>query len=157
MKNTTLCFVLRNDKILLGLKKIGEVGEGKYNGFGGRVNEGERIDAAAVRELEEETGLIAKIQDLENVGTIEYTFPEHESYKSQKVHIYLIKKWLGTPRESQEMTCEWFKIRDIPYDKMWDDDKLWLPQVLKGEKLEADFIFGEGEKIEKHTIRELKN
>jgi hypothetical protein len=29
------------------------------------------------------------------------------------------------------MKPEWFDIEKIPYDKMWDDDIIWLPRVLK--------------------------
>lgn len=43
-------------RILLGLKKRG-FGAGKWNGFGGKVEKGETIEAAALRELEEESGL----------------------------------------------------------------------------------------------------
>ncbi|KAG4070235.1 hypothetical protein HA402_003925 [Bradysia odoriphaga] len=54
----TLVFVFDDDKqrLLLGLKKRG-FGLGKYNGFGGKVEENESIDDAALRELNEECGL----------------------------------------------------------------------------------------------------
>jgi hypothetical protein len=29
------------------------------------------------------------------------------------------------------MKPEWFNIKNIPYDKMWEDDKIWLPEILK--------------------------
>jgi hypothetical protein len=25
----------------------------------------------------------------------------------------------------------WFLLNEIPYDKMWEDDKIWLKEVLK--------------------------
>lgn len=43
-------------RILLGRKKRG-VGEGFFNGFGGKVERGETIFEAAARELEEEAGI----------------------------------------------------------------------------------------------------
>jgi len=46
---------------------------------------------------------------------------------------------------------------EIPYEQMWDGDKIWLPHILKGEKIEADFIFNTDEKIEKHNIQTLIN
>ena len=39
---------------------------------------------------------------------------------------------------------------------MWDDDKLWLPHILNNEKIEANFIFKEGDKIEKYDIKVIE-
>ena len=55
----TLVFVSRDGQVLLGLKKRG-FGEGLWNGFGGKVNEGETILEGAIRELNEEA-LLGKI------------------------------------------------------------------------------------------------
>ena len=50
-KALTLLFVRNNfNEILLGLKKRG-FGEGKWNGFGGKVNPTETITDAAIRYL----------------------------------------------------------------------------------------------------------
>ncbi|CAN0403706.1 unnamed protein product, partial [Ectocarpus sp. 8 AP-2014] len=46
------------NEILLGMKKRG-FGEGKWNGFGGKVESGESVEEAAKRELMEEAGLTA--------------------------------------------------------------------------------------------------
>lgn len=42
----------------VGQKRRG-FGEGLYNGFGGKVEKGEHVIEAAVRELQEECGLVA--------------------------------------------------------------------------------------------------
>jgi 8-oxo-dGTP pyrophosphatase MutT (NUDIX family) len=54
MKQTTNCFFL-NDRgeVLLAMKKRG-FGAGKWNGVGGKVQEGEDIVVAALREIKEE-------------------------------------------------------------------------------------------------------
>lgn len=52
-KLCTLVLPNRGRQYLLGLKKRG-FGEGKYNGFGGKVEQGETIRQAAIRELQEE-------------------------------------------------------------------------------------------------------
>ena len=50
----------------------------------------------------------------------------------------------------------WFSVTDIPYVEMWEDDKFWLPQVIKGHVVDAWFIFA-GESVLDHkvTIREV--
>lgn len=47
-KVLTLAFVRESTRILLGLKKRG-FGQGLWNGFGGKVQPGETIEAGAVR------------------------------------------------------------------------------------------------------------
>jgi 8-oxo-dGTP diphosphatase/2-hydroxy-dATP diphosphatase len=43
-----LVLVLKKSEILLGLKKRG-FGEGKWNGFGGKIESGESVIQAAIR------------------------------------------------------------------------------------------------------------
>jgi len=35
----------------------------------------------------------------------------------------------------------WFRIEEVPYHEMWEDDKYWLPAVLRGEKVYGRFFF----------------
>ncbi len=52
-KLLTLCIVHQHPRVLLGMKKRG-FGIGHWNGFGGKVEEGESIEEAAKREVKEE-------------------------------------------------------------------------------------------------------
>lgn len=38
-------------------------------------------------------------------------------------------------------------------EQMWPDDKFWLPKVLSGKKIKADFVFKKGEIISSHNIQ----
>ena len=49
MKVTTLVVVHDDEKILLGYKKRG-FGAGRWNGFGGKLNDGETLEQAAHRD-----------------------------------------------------------------------------------------------------------
>ncbi len=51
------------------MKKRG-FGEGRWNGFGGKVNEGEGVEEAAKRELEEEVGVI--VNEIEHMGVLDF-------------------------------------------------------------------------------------
>lgn len=31
------------------------------------------------------------------------------------------------------MRPQWFAFTDVPYDQMWEDDKIWLPMLLNGQ------------------------
>lgn len=149
---TTLCLLKRNDEILLAMKKRG-FGEGKYNGVGGKINDGETPELAMIRETQEEIS-VTPIK-YENVGFIEFD----EYYKGDKMrvafYLYMCSEWEGNPSETEEMRPKWFKIRDIPYDKMFPDDKYWLPLILEGKKIRAYFEFDEKWNILSQEIKDL--
>jgi len=151
MRQTTLCLLIRENEILLAMKKRG-FGVGRWNGTGGKFDpeKDKTIIDAAIRETKEEIGV--EVKRPEKVGFFHFRFP-HKPEWDQDVSLFLAKEWEGEPKESEEMMPKWFKFSEIPYDKMWDDDTHWLPHVLKGEKLEADFIFKEGDIIDKHIIK----
>ncbi len=123
----------------MGLKKAG-FGVGKLAGFGGGVEPGETIRAAAARELDEEAELKVDEQDIEYMGHVDFVFPAKPSW-NQKVYIFLAKTWLGTPTESDEMRPSWFEVSQLPLEQMWQDAALWLPQVLGGHRLFKRFVF----------------
>ncbi len=159
MQLTTLCLFVKEDKILLAIKKRSlsgfSVAIGKWNGVGGKVDTGETIEAAAVREISEEIGVKTVEQNLEKVGCIDFHFKDKPDW-DQKMHIFLVKNWDGEPQESEEMRPQWFDVKDIPFDAMWADDKHWLPAVLAGKKVEGKFYFiNEGANIDGFDVREI--
>ena len=148
MRQATLCLLIKDGEVLLALKKRG-FGVGRWNGAGGKVGDRESILDAAIRETKEEIGV--EIKNPEKFGLFHFTFP-HKPEWDQDVTLFVAKEWDGRPTESEEMMPAWFSFDDIPYDRMWADDKHWLPHVLKGEKLEASFVFSEGDKVEDYKI-----
>jgi 8-oxo-dGTP diphosphatase len=143
MRKATLVILLKDhpvSEVLLGYKKIG-FGQGKYTGFGGKVEPGEGVMAAALREFAEETGItIPDPETLEFAALLQFRFPRKRSW-SQEVYVFTVCSWVGHPRESNEMIPQWFPVEAIPYDQMWDDGHHWLPLVLSGEKFQAHFRF----------------
>jgi 8-oxo-dGTP diphosphatase / 2-hydroxy-dATP diphosphatase len=128
--------VFNEDKVLLGMKKRG-FGEGRWNGFGGKVEDGESIEEAARRELNEEIGIEAA--HIENRGVLTFSFQEND--KILEVHIFAVKEYKGDPTETDEMRPQWFGFDEIPYGEMWPDDEYWLPILLDGKKFQGSFLF----------------
>jgi 8-oxo-dGTP diphosphatase len=143
MQKATLVLPIKGDpvsEVLLGYKKIG-FGQGKYTGFGGKVEPGESVVEAALREFAEETGIvISDPQTLEYAALLQFRFPRKRSW-SQDVSVFTLRTWEGQARESNEMIPQWFRLEEIPYRQMWEDARHWLPLVLLGEKFGAKFRF----------------
>jgi len=140
--DSTLCLPVRGDppaEVLLGFKKAG-FGAGKVTGFGGKVEPGETVVAAALRELAEEAGLSAAEDDLRPAGRLTFSFPARPSW-SQVVHVFVVTAWDGTPVESTEMRPAWFRVDALPFAQMWQDAPHWLPRILAGERLDSTFVF----------------
>jgi len=134
------------------MKKRG-FGADKWNGPGGKLDykKGDKtILDAAVRETKEEIGI--KPTNVQELGVLSFYFPHNKEW-DQDVYLYMVKEWEGELRESKEMLPKWFDIKDLPFENMWDDDKYWLPEVLKGKKIKkASFVFEENGRVREHKI-----
>lgn len=149
-KVLTLCIVHQHPRILLGLKKRG-FGAGRWNGFGGKVEPGETIEAAARREVKEEAGI--EVRDVSKVGHIEFTFEGDPVILD--VHIFRATDFFGEPQESEEMKPAWFSLDNIPFENMWPDDRHWLPLFLAGKKFRGTFLFRGHDTILHHELLEI--
>jgi 8-oxo-dGTP diphosphatase / 2-hydroxy-dATP diphosphatase len=150
-KLLTLCLTLNGDKILLGMKKRGW-GEGRWNGFGGKLEGEETLIEGAKREMLEESGLI--VEELEEVGSIEFDFLDNNKFLD--VHFFNILKYKGELVESEEMKPEWFNVEDIPFNKMWPDDQLWMPLFLEKKKFSGRILFRNVYEIISDDIKIIK-
>ena len=149
-KILTLCFIYQHPKVLLGMKKRG-FGQGRWNGFGGKVRDGETIEEATKREMKEEAGIIPG--DIERFGIIEFEFQGNPEIL--EVHFYKANNFTGKPKESEEMKPIWFNIKEIPFHQMWPDDKYWFPLFLEGKKFRGKFLFDNSDKILQYELEEI--
>jgi len=149
-KLLTLCIIHQHSRILLGMKKRG-FGAGRWNGFGGKVEEKEKIEEATKRELLEEAGIT--VQEIEHIGIIEFSWNGKPDIL--EVHIFKANNFSGEPQESEEMRPQWFHIDKIPFNEMWPDDKYWMPLFLMGKKFRGTFIFDESDNILDYQLKEI--
>lgn len=149
-KLLTLCLAYEHPRILLGMKKRG-FGQGRWNGFGGKVEPGETIENAARRELLEESGLTAG--EMEHRGILNFEFKGDPV--AMEVHVFHVKNYTGEPNETEEMRPAWFDVSAIPLDKMWPDDKHWLPLFVEGKRFEGRFVFEDMDNIIHKELVEL--
>jgi 8-oxo-dGTP diphosphatase / 2-hydroxy-dATP diphosphatase len=146
----TLVIVHQNDRVLLGMKKRG-FGAGKINGFGGKLEPGESLIECAVRELKEESGLIA--EDTEEAGRLVFKFNGYPEIMD--VHIFKVRRFSGLPCETAEMAPAWYNIKEIPFGQMWPDDKFWFPYFLAGKNFKGYFLYSANNEIMNKEVYEL--
>ncbi|MCO5192785.1 MAG: 8-oxo-dGTP diphosphatase [Anaerolineae bacterium] len=153
LRQATELFLLDgNGRILLGEKKSG-MGRGKVLGIGGKVEPGETVAQAAIREMIEETTVVVAATDLQPAANISFRFPHQQNW-SMQVHFFLAHRWSGKPVETDEIKPVWFAQDALPLHRMWDDTRYWLPLVLNDERfLHAEFIYSaDNQTVEQHTL-----
>jgi 8-oxo-dGTP diphosphatase len=145
----TLMFVVRRSqgRVLLIRKKRG-LGAGKINAPGGRIEPGETPLQGANRELQEEVGVTAV--GVRKRGELSFVFVDGYSLH---VHVFRADDCVGRPCETPEAIPRWTDVAAIPYDEMWEDDRLWLPLLLSDRCFNGRFIF-DGERMLDHWLEE---
>ena len=126
----SLNYFINADGEILLQKKARGLGEGKWNGVGGKAEPGEDILAAAKREIREEAGVTVK--NLEPIAYLEYIWPPEHEQKNWAVHVFLVRAWEGELVDGGEGELKWFKRENFPRPQMWDDDQYWLADALNG-------------------------
>lgn len=134
-QRATLCFVVRDDEVLLIKKKRG-LGKGKINGPGGRIDPGETPLQCAIREVEEE--LCVTPVDISFCGRLNFQFVDGLALRC---HVFRADDCRGTVRETDEAVPMWTAVEQIPFEKMWQDDRLWIPLMLDRTRFEGRFLF----------------
>ncbi len=138
--HAVLLFVIQGEKILLIEKKRG-LGAGKINGPGGKIEPGETPLAATIRETQEE--LVITPHAPRKLGELHFSMSDHPDIRC---HVYRSDDFTGTPTETDEAVPVWMRVSEIPYDRMWEDDRHWLPLVLEDRGFLGRFVF-EGERM----------
>jgi len=141
----TLLFIVEPERVLLIRKKRG-LGAGKINAPGGRLEPGETTLQAAVREVEEEIGVTP--ERIEPRGRLRFQFVD--GYKLE-AHVFVAFGHRGTPYETDEAIPLWYPRSALPFEEMWADDRLWVPEVLSGRSIDGCFVF-DGEVMLSHDL-----
>jgi 8-oxo-dGTP diphosphatase len=144
-EDATLLFIVEADRILLIRKKRG-LGAGKITGPGGRIEPGEGVVGAAIRELEEE--VCVTTPNAVRVGELNFQFSDGYALR---VYVLRSEERRGEPRETDEALPIWAPLDAVPYSEIWADDIHWLPLLIAGRSFRGRFKF-DGDRLLDHEL-----
>ncbi len=135
----TLMFLRRENQVLLIHKLTGH-GAGRINGPGGKLDPGETTLQCAIRETAEEVGVtVQEAHCLCEMRFVELDGPQWLGFA------FVSEKFPGAAQATAEADPFWVNIDTIPYERMWPDDRIWLPRILSmplnAPALVANFTF----------------
>lgn len=152
MRNTTLCYILRGDEVLMlhRIKKKNDINQGKWIGIGGKFEPGESPDACLLREAREETGLTLTswrcrgvITFLSDVDEGEYMYLFTADGFTGELAVCDEGELQWVPREFLGALPHWEGDR-IFLDLMWADAPFFLLTLrYRGDTLEEAVLNGE--------------
>lgn len=142
-KEAVVTYIFNNDKVLLIEKKRG-LGAGKINVPGGHIEKNETPYNAAIRETKEEVDL-----DVTNLKLKGYLYFKFTNGLTMKGIVYVTKDYTGVEKETDEAKPFWCNLNEIPYNNMWEDDIVWIPEVINGRFFRGYFEFDEDTMIKR--------
>jgi 8-oxo-dGTP diphosphatase len=141
----TSIYLVRGGRVLLIRKKRG-LGRGKVTAPGGKIDGSESAAECAIREAREEVGLTP--DRVQARGRLSFQFLGGYSID---VHLFVAHRWSGELCETEEASPFWAPLDRIPYGEMWEDDRIWLDDVLSGRVVTGRLLF-DGDRLVDHEI-----
>ena len=149
MKLATLCYVRKGGKTLMlhRVKKRDDVHEGKWNGLGGKFEQGESPEDCVKREILEEAGL--KIRNPRLKGVL--TFPDFAKEEDWYVFVFTASSFTGRLLDSDEGNLAWIKDGDLLKLNLWEGDRVFLPLLKRRGHFSGKFHYKNG-RLAKYSV-----
>ena len=110
------------------------------------IDPGETALEAAIRETQEEVGVTPL--DPEERGELSFQFVDGLRLH---VRVFVSTRWTGEARESDEAIPLWTPLDAMPYDEMWADDRVWVPELLADRRFTLRALFEDDTMLD-HSI-----
>lgn len=121
--------VVNNWKILYWLRKS-QHGEWSYSPPGGHLDYGETIEQCAIRELFEETWLVAKEEDVKLFCTMNEIWPNKEKHYVNIITIIKSFSWEVINKEPEKLEkWEWMTWEEVKI--LWSRNFLPIQNLIK--------------------------
>ena len=150
MKQTTLCYVEKDDSYLLlhRIKKKNDENYEKWIGIGGKIEDKESPFDCIRREAMEEVGLT--LNNLRYRGIVTFV---SDIYPTEYMHLFYTRDFDGEPKaECDEGVATWVKKCDIEKLPIWQGDKIFLELLDKDTPFFSLKLEYRGELLVSHTL-----
>ena len=149
MKISTLCYIQNKHQTLMlhRIKKKNDMHQGKWNGLGGKLIDGESPEECVKREVLEESGLTIKNPKLHGI----ITFPKFDKIDDWLVFVYSSNNFNGSLIESDEGELEWINNTKIADLNLWEGDKIFMQWLNVDKFFSAKFIY-KNKKLEDYNV-----
>jgi 8-oxo-dGTP diphosphatase len=151
MKLATLCYVRRQGQTLMihRIKKANDMHLGKWNGLGGKLNPGESPEECALREIFEESGLMARNPQLKGV----LTFPAFANDEDWYAFVFVVDNFKGELiNTSEEGVLRWVDNADLLSLNLWEGDRIFLPWLDRPGFFSGKFIYKDGRLLSHEVV-----
>lgn len=153
---STMLYCLRGDEVLFLVrdKKNDKVHtKGAYVSIGGKLEAGESIEAAAIREVQEESGIVLSPDDIELRGILHYTSADGKE-DDWVNFLYVTHKPVETPPPGNEGSFAWVKRADFDKVNMYAQDKIFFELLFKSRMFVVEFNY-RGHEILGHKVLQV--
>jgi len=120
------------------VKRDNDMHKGKWNGLGGKFNQGETPEECVIREVKEESGLSIKNPQLKGLITFPAAdYPPEDWY----VFVFVADNFSGKLMDSDEGVLEWIdndKLFDL---NTWEGDKIFMKWLDRDGFFSSKFIY----------------
>lgn len=107
VRKAVRCYLIKNDNIIVTKYKEPNKKAGYYEIPGGKIEEGELPEQTAIREMQEETGIIVK--DLKNKGNLTIEYPDRKF----EFVVFLADDYQGKPLQFEDNSSAWIDINHL--------------------------------------------
>lgn len=107
VRKAVRCYLIKNDKIIVTKYKEPNKKAGYYEIPGGKIEEGELPEQTAIKEMQEETGIIVK--DLKNKGNLTIEYPDRKF----EFVVFLADDYQGKPLQFEDNSSAWIDINHL--------------------------------------------
>ncbi len=123
MKNTTLCYIRRGDRVLMlhRTRKQNDENEGKWIGVGGKLEENESPDECLLREVREETGL--RLTGWRYRAVVTFV---SDRWEGEYMHLFTADGFEGELTPCPEGELAWIPLDRIAELPQWEGDRIFL-------------------------------
>ncbi len=104
IRKAAKCYLVQNNKVVVTKYKKGNQKQDFYDIPGGKIEENETSEQAAIREMKEETGIVVK--NLKSKGKMTIEYPD----RIFNFTVFLANEYEGESQDFAENTAEWVDI-----------------------------------------------